>query len=301
VLITGASGLIGSELIRKLSSDYSSIFAIYSQNMSIHRNNIKWIKMDLRRLDYDILVKEVGHIDVLIHNAASKSICATEDEEKDLEAVNIVASRKLFDAAIKMGVSKIIFTSGFNILSKPLPSVVDESAETNPLTPYACSKLVVEEYLEDICAKHGISHLILRISSPVHYELAKMPNTIVRNWIESSQRGEVIRVYGNGGRSQDFVSVKDIARAFISAISTKKSGVFNIGSGTTLSMISLAILITDYFQNEYEYFGHDENEDDHWNISIEKARRFLKYDPIYSSTGSINVLLESVSHENSHS
>ena len=293
ILITGASGLIGSELIESISSLDYSINALYRNNISLQHKNVKWIKADLYNINIEKLSPYFNDLDILIHNAASKLTGSTKEEEDYLQKVNIDATLKLFELAGKFGVNKVIFTSGFNILQKPLPPIIYESSNTEPLTFYAKSKLIGEEYLKKYATKYGFQYNILRISSPVNFNLKLMPDTIIRKWIEKSLKGETILIYGKGRRTQDFVSVKDITKAFVACIhNIDIAGTFNIASGNQLSMLQLAKIITDKFKNKYEFSGTDINENDKWNISIEKACRHLKYKPEYTSEASVKELLE---------
>ena len=107
--------------------------------------------------------------------------------------------------------------------------------------------------------------------------------------------GQTIQVFGGGGRTQDFVAVSDIANAFLSCVENKQvNGIFNIASGNTISMLQLAQLITEKYGNKFVFTGTDANEDDRWNISIEKASEFLQYKPEFSSVSIISELLKNI-------
>jgi UDP-glucose 4-epimerase len=122
-----------------------------------------------------------------------------------------------------------------------------------------------------------------------------MPNTVVKKWINTALNKEIIKVFGNGQRRQDFVHVSDIADAFIKCINAPKvNGIFNIASGSNNSMLELAQAISRKFGTSYEFVGDDDKGAESWNISIDKARNILGFEPKYNSLQAINDLLNTI-------
>lgn len=183
-----------------------------------------------------------------------------------------------------------------------MPDLILEESIVEPVTPYAISKrkgeLLVLEYLK----VYNLNYCILRLSSPVTFDLNNLPDTLLKRWIFSAKSGNKILVSGSGGRSQDFVASVDIAKAYQTALKRVEiNGTFNIASGTPISMLRLAQLISNKFNSGIEFGLPDANEFDKWNISIEKAKRLLNYKPEYTSESLINKLLEQFDYENSNS
>ena len=293
LFITGGTGLIGTELTKVLASNNNSIYAL-SRYEQPAMKNVTWIQGDLFSLNFD-LGKYLEETDLVIHNAASLNRGVSQIEIDEIEKVNIDFTRILLNVILKTSVKKLIYTSGLNIIKKPLPEKISEESELDPKTPYAKSKYTTEKIIEECSKKSGLNYSILRVSSPVTNSLNVMPDTVVKKWIQSSIEGEPIQVYGSGERTQDFVSVSDIANAFLCSIKNPEvSGVFNIASGNSISMLELAQLITTKFGNKYEFANIDENENDRWNVSISKAREQLLFKPQYTSREAIEKLLDSI-------
>lgn len=278
-----------------MSSPDCQITAMYRHHKSSTSENVRWIKSDLDNLNIEELHEEMKDLDILVHNAASKLPGSTKEEKSYIRNVNVNASLSLFECAAKRGVKKVIFTSGLNILQKPLPQEITEASQTDPQTVYGGSKWETEESLKSCAEQYGFRYNVLRISSPVSFDLDLMPETIVKKWINMSRAGQKLEVYGKGSRTQDFVAVKDISSAFVACVQNLDiDGVFNIASGSELSMLRLAQIITEKFGNEYGFSGTDTQESDRWNISIERASRLLNYRPQYTAEAAIRKLLESV-------
>jgi UDP-glucose 4-epimerase len=291
IFLTGASGLVGTQIVESLYQNNFNIKAL-SRKSRLSVNKLEWILGD-HLISKVNLCKKLKGIDTIIHNGASIKVGLNKEENFEIESVNIDFTKKILDCTVNEGVKKIIFTSTLSFIKKPLPGIITESSLLNPLTKYAESKYICEELIKDYSKKYGIKYFILRLSSPVSFDLNLMHNTVVKNWILKSRKGEKIQIYGNGSRTQDFVSTKDIANCMISCINKEdKNGVFNVASGNSISMLELAKLISSKFGNNYDFRGQDEYEK--WNISIDKSKNELNYNPIYNSTDSIKSLLNRI-------
>jgi len=294
IFLTGATGLIGGELSKMLNSKFSNVSALY-RSKKLELNEFEWIKFDISKDPLDRLDDCLKRTDIVIHNAGSLKIGRNSEEIKELQQVNIDFTRNLLDRMSKYKVGKIIFTSSLSTIKKPLPNLITESSVSAPVSYYSKSKYSVEELIKECSEKYGLAYTIMRIASPIASHLDAMPDTVVKKWIEAGIAGKTILVYGSGERTQDFVSVSDIANAFLCSIKNPEvSGVFNIASGYSISMLELAQLITTKFGNKYEFANIDENENDRWNVSISKAREQLLFKPQYTSREAIEKLLDSI-------
>ncbi|GHM99871.1 UDP-glucose 4-epimerase [Cytophagales bacterium WSM2-2] len=294
IFITGATGFVGTGIIQGLADEGFQITASYRHIRGILRKNIAWVQADLTDTEND-LKRHLDSSSTLIHNAAVIPKTRTPEELRLLQLTNIDLTERLFDTAIACGIKRIIFTSGFNVIQKPLPSIITEESPTEVYEdPYAFSKIQGENYLKQKASQHNIAYSIFRISSPVSFSLEQMPQTVIRQWIEKSLKNENLKIHGSGGRTQDFVSLHDVAEAYKNCLIRGGSGLFNIASGTQLSMLELATLITQRFNNRFLHDEPDTNENIHWNISIAKAMKELGYSPQYSSKECIVQLLKRI-------
>lgn len=300
LLLTGGTGLVGSALIQMLLNSEFDVIALSRKNQ-VKIKNINWFYFDISdnnsRID-DLLID----VDYVIHNAACIKSGKTLEEQVEIQKSNVIFTERLLKAAVKCKVKKIIFTSGFNVIRKPLPDLILEESIVEPVTPYAISKRKGELLVLEYSKVYNLNYCILRLSSPVTFDLNNLPDTLLKRWIFSAKSGNKILVSGSGGRSQDFVASVDIAKAYQTALKRVEiNGTFNIASGTPISMLRLAQLISNKFNSGIEFGLPDANEFDKWNISIEKAKRLLNYKPEYTSESLINKLLEQFDYENSNS
>lgn len=294
ILITGGTGLVGSDLTQSLLSTFGNVSVLYRER-KLALEGINWIKYDIGADSIENLNDIISETEIVIHNAACLKIGNTQLEKDEIEAVNVNFTRNLLKKIAYSDVKKVIFTSSFSIIKKPLPTLITEDSEIECTTSYSNSKYIGEEIIREYAHKYQINFNILRISSPVATELNMMPDTVLRKWIMKGLAKENIQVFGSGSRTQDFISVSDISRAYIQCIKNKNvSGTFNLASGNSISMLELAKLITKKFGNRYEFVGNDDNENDRWNIDVSKIKEQQQFIPNFTSKAAIENLLRRI-------
>ena len=292
ILITGSTGLIGSAIADALADGDFEIVALYRHNKNSSLQHAHWIHCDMGSIDNEFF-NSLPKVDAIIHNAAMLPAAGDAHDEKIMNAVNYEFSAKLFKWAHYTNVNRVIFTSTYSFLKKPLPEVITEKSEVDPIGIYPNTKWKAEHELMSLRSEttRGIA---LRIPSPVATRLGNAPKNVVRQWIETARNGQNLHVFGNGMRTMDFVSVKDVGQAFLLALKADitQNELFNIGSGNTLSMQDLAHQIAREFNVSVENSGDDINAGDRWNIDIEKAKSILAYKPAYTSAAAIQTLID---------
>jgi UDP-glucose 4-epimerase len=181
------------------------------------------------------------------------------------------------------------------VLRKPYREPVRERDPTGPATVYGMTKLLSEEILQRFTHEFGLESFILRISSPIPAEFDDLPRTVVRNWLEAARKGCDLHVNGTGQRSQDFVSCDDIARAVSCSLKTQLGhGLFHIGSGQPVTMLTLARLISGFRNSEIVMVGSDPNEGDRFVLSLDAATRDLGFEPRTTGLEAISRLASAI-------
>lgn len=192
LLITGASGLIGSAFLKLYSEDYE-IFAIYHRNKPLSKG-IQYFKLNLLNTkELNLLVDRIKP-DVILHLAALSSVSYCEQHPAMAHHINVYVTAKLDDLSKKMNIP-IIFTSSdlvFNGNNAPY----DESDFTYPLSQYALQKETAENILLENNKKAIIARmpLIFGIGPEYHMNFFKIcVNALMSN--------ETIQVYADEIRS----------------------------------------------------------------------------------------------------
>jgi len=154
---------------------------------------------------------------------------------------NLVESLELFECCVKYKIPKLIFaSSGGAIYGIPKQLPLPEESPTNPICSYGIVKLALEKYLELYRELHGLNYVSLRISNP--YGPRQNPNGkqgVISVFASRMLQNKPLTLWGKGDAVRDFVHVRDIARLFYLAMTSKEQGVFNAGSGVGISINDL--------------------------------------------------------------
>lgn len=193
ILVTGASGFIGSNLVKQLAkkSEYriSALAREQSDIPDIKNENVNIIRCDL--LDRGRLKEATGNSDVLIHLAAVKE----HHRNKDIIfSTNVQGTKNLLDCS--KHVEQFIFASSTLV--------------SNPLDAYSESK----KQCEEIIRESGINFTILRFA-PV---FGSGDTTNLTMLIESIQNGKTIPIPGDGKQLIQPTHVDDVVRAIENSI-----------------------------------------------------------------------------------
>lgn len=289
--MTGGTGLVGREIVRHLRGSEDIELAVISRKPPVRQYaRVNWFQHDLSS-GLPVPDELFEGVECVVHGAAHLGHSGPDDYLA-ASRLNFSATTELYEKAVKHGVRKIVYLSGFNFLKKPLQPCIDETHEVGPATPYALGKLWGEYALFAMLKDSTTIPLALRITSPVPRSVDELHDTVLKRWIVAARSGRSLVVYGLGGRRQDYVSTKDVAMAVSNAIRGDVSGVFNIASGEPVSNIDVARLVAQKYGVRIEHQGVDTQEEDVWNVSVERARHDLGFLPSMSSLDSIRALIE---------
>ncbi len=137
-------------------------------------------------------------------------------------------------------IKKFIFSSSAAVYGNK-EGAVSETDVTEPNSPYGLDKLVSEKYIQMYCQLWGIDYLILRFFNV--YGAGQNPQYagVITAFNIAAQKKEPLVIYGDGEQTRDFISVNDVCN-YISRLSILmvKNEIFNIGTGNSISINSLA-------------------------------------------------------------
>ena len=274
ILITGVNGLIGSAIAEFLLPKNEII------GTSIEKENqtgldFQYIKSDITdRTTLQALPKSV---DVVVHCAA---VITSDNFSNLLLNANCIGVQNIAAYAMNAECKQLIYFSSLPIIGKPSIIPITETHPINPPTVYHITKFFGELVLQKLLGKDRI--VVFRIPSPIGRKTA--PNKIVPVFVKNAIENIDFNILGQGKRIQNYIDVRDIARAVECAIERQSSGIFNIASERSHSNKELAELCIKLFNSssKINYAGEDKEEDFQWIVSTDKAKRELGFTAKYS-------------------
>lgn len=160
ILITGASGTIGTALRHGLASDHTSLRLLDIRPAAGKRTQDEEIVGDLS--DFSTAQSAVKNTDTVVHLAG----VPREGAWEEILPNNIVATYNLFEASRQAGVKRIVFASTNHVVGyRRADRLVDAAEPVRPDSRYAVSKVFGEALGRLYADKHGIDVACLRIGS----------------------------------------------------------------------------------------------------------------------------------------
>ena len=225
ILVTGAAGLIGSQVVKELISRKYEVIAVDNFSYGHNENDnslVTWIKEDITKSNFENIFNELKPTGV-IHCAAHPGGKSLQEPVLDVE-VNILGSIKLFYQAALAKIPIVYLSSSAVYGPSKLTRALKENDELNPGTIYAACKVACENYLKILEKGYGLKWTILRLFAtygPGH----KGSNFqgIVNIMLTQLLKGNKVVVKGSLQRVRGLIYVNDAACAIVDALETEKS------------------------------------------------------------------------------
>lgn len=335
ILVTGGAGFVGSHVSEYYAKKGDEVIVFdnlsrgetlktadrressinYNWNHLKNIENIELVRGDIRKEDE--IIKAAEGVDAVIHAAAQVAVTSSvNDPRMDFE-INVLGTFNVLEAARKSeNDPAVVYCStnkvyGENVNQVPVKEEdtryvfdgIDGVPETLSIdlcehTPYGCSKLAGDLYVQDYAELYGLKTAVFRMSCI--YGTRQFGNEDqgwVAHFVISTVMGKPLTIYGDGKQVRDILYVSDLVRACdIFLESNKKSGVYNIGGGpkNTISLLELLDLLEEETGKRSEItFSTWRPSDQKVYISdITKAKKELGWEPKIEPKEGIKELIE---------
>jgi UDP-glucose 4-epimerase len=165
-LITGGSGFIGSNIVHALLERGDGVrvldnFATGRRvNLEDVASHVEMVEGDLR--DDAALGRAVQGVEAVFHQGALPSVPRSVADPLSSHEVNATATLRLLLAAREAGVRRVVYASSSSVYGDTPTLPKSEDLPTNPLSPYAISKLSGEQYCRVFARLYGLETVCLR-------------------------------------------------------------------------------------------------------------------------------------------
>lgn len=289
LLITGSSGLVGSQLVKQLVTK-NNIRIMLTEHVSKLTEFSSHPKVQIipsQNIYDDFQHQEIHRFkpDMVIHLAGMSFIPDTESNQESTFYSNVFLSHKLLDVLEPIKPKYFLFasTAGLYPSSKKIHG---ENSEVLPNSTYLHTKYLCENRIR--YSLKDTKKIVLRFSniygenSRKPFLLTKIYQSIIHNHLPIS--------FGNIYAVRDYIYVQDVTNAIQEIIDAPKKivdsySIFNVSSGTSLSVKEIINLSWKYF-GEYSYIVDNsllrKNDKKYLFISSEKFRTVFSWKPLFN-------------------
>ncbi len=289
-LVTGGAGFIGSNIVEALvRADEGKIKVVDNfitgkkENITPFLNKIELIEGDIR--DKALMEKTCAAVDVVLHQAALRSVPRSVDDPVPSNDVNVAGTLNLLMAAAKGGVKRLVYASSSSAYgdTKALPKKEDQRPQ--PVSPYAVSKLAAEYYCQVFYKIYGLETVSLRyfnVFGPRQDPQSKYA-AVVPNFISAILRNCPPEVHGDGRQSRDFTYIDNVVQANLKAAVAPGVGgaVFNIACQEQHTILEIAETIMEITGRDIrpDFTATRKGDVLHTLADISQAKNKLGYKP----------------------
>lgn len=305
-LVTGGAGFIGSNIVRLLLSQGISVRVLDNLSTGYLENindlPVEFIHGDI--LDEDLVINVVNGVDIIFHLAAHIGNVKSIEHPREDAQTNVIGTINLLEAARKNEVKRIVYSSSAAIFGELITMPIAEDHPQNPNSPYGVSKLAAEKYMLSYAKLYNMTVICLRYFNVygVHQRYDAYGN-VIPIFANRLVNQEPILIYGTGEQTRYFINIKDVARAnFLAATQAQQTGVYNIGSGSNITINTLAT----YCQEasgikaiEIVYAPARPGEVLNCRADISKARSNFGFEPNTDILDGLKNILAGIKHFNS--
>ena len=184
------------------------------------------------------LMSQNKPLDYLFHLAAFKHN-QTIDRPRDVLNRNVNGTFRLYEAAMKNKVKKVLFSSSVDVYNRANFSPLKESERPSPWTVYGTSKVAGENLLSHFFRWYSLNYIVLRyffVYGPKQFTGTGYKTVIIENF-ERILRDESPIIFGDGEQILDYIYIDDVIDVTIKAMESDYTDeIFNVGSSIPITI-----------------------------------------------------------------
>jgi len=284
LVITGAAGFIGSNLLHNLIDIYDSEIVVidYLTDASDVGNVPEFVTLYPVDITDRYMVDEIfdkHRPEYVFHLAAESHVDNSIEDCIPFVETNVIGTINLMNSSLEYDVKKFMHISTdevYGALREYDPSFT-ENTPYDPQNPYSASKASSDHFVKAYVNTHNLPAVITNCSN--NFGPRQSSEKFIPKAVTNLLRGQKVIVYGEGREIRDWLYVQDHCEALIEV--WKKGGIgenYNIGGGTELNNLAVVSKILTYMKKDYsdiEFVKNRPGHDFRYSIDCQKIEKDL--------------------------
>jgi NAD dependent epimerase/dehydratase len=238
VLVTGAGGFIGGHLVERLVRDGARVRALVRYNSRNERGTLDWLPQDSIRevevmlgdlRDSESVGAAVAGTEVVLHLGAQIAIPYSYVNPRDFFVTNVVGSLNVAQAAVAVGVERVVHTSTSEVYGTAQHAPITEEHPLEPQSPYAASKVGADKLMDSFHRSFGLPVTVLRPFNT--YGPHQSARAVIPTIVSQALEGDVLRL-GSLEPRRDLTYVADTVDGFVRAATSPATVGHTVQLGT---------------------------------------------------------------------
>ena len=306
ILLTGGAGYIGSHVCHLLIDqgyEVTCIDSLITGNKKLLPNKVKLEVFDIAETEKVTKLIKENNFDLVMHFAGLIRVDESVEQPERYNDFNYSKAKIFLETCFENGLKKVIFSSTAAVYGNPKAQKVTETDPTDPLNPYASSKLELENFIRETSESYNSKYIILRYFNVAGADekmrtglISKVSSHLIKVACEVvvGKRDKLI-INGDdyntpdGTAIRDYIHVSDLAE--IHVISAKhliedgKSNLFNCGYGNGFSIKDVINELNQIINKNIETtIGPRRPGDSEMIVSnVDKFMKYFSWKPKYNN------------------
>lgn len=309
ILVTGAAGFIGSNLVDTLLSTGSWVIGIdnfdsfydrgikeHNIEKAIENREYHFIEADIRDSEAMNNLFRKYSPTLIVHLAAKAGVRPSLANPREYYDVNLMGTLSLLEVMRRNNIKKMIFASSSSVYgNNPKIPFCETDNVDYPISPYAASKKAGELLCHTYHNLYNFDIFCLRFFTV--YGPRQRPDLAIHKFTKALLNDQSITLYGDGTTRRDYTHIDDIIQGIIGSV-TKLEGyeIFNLGESATISLRNLVAILEKHTgkKAKIQYMPMQEGDVIQTFADVSKARSRLNYNPVIDIDTGIKKYVESL-------
>jgi UDP-glucuronate 4-epimerase len=256
IAVTGGAGFIGSHLVENLLQNKHEVLCIDNfdpfypatvklANLSQVAEHPKLAVSAVDLADPVAVDDVVGQFrpNVVFHMAATAGVRPSIQRPMVYVRLNVDATQSLLSACTNHGVERVVLAGSSSVYGKDQPAPFrEETASSEPQSPYAATKRAMELLAAAHASVHGTTVTVCRLFTV--YGPRQRPDLAISRFVRAILADQPISIFGDGTFARDFTFVDDTVAGLLAAMKAPNGyRVYNLGAGKPASVNDLVTTI----------------------------------------------------------
>ncbi len=261
ILITGGLGYMGGRVSRVLAKNHPMFLRLTTRRHDVRKPD--WLEKG------DVVVMDLANdddrdrvchgMDVVLHIAALNEVGCAQNPEQAL-IVNGLGTFNMLESAKRCGVRRFIYFSTAHVYGFPLMGKISELTLTKPMSAYAITHKVAEDYVLAAHQRKEIEGLVVRLSNGIGVPVAESNERwtlVVNDLCRQAVVNKRLTLKSAGLQYRDFITLPYVGQAMLHflqlPVEQLQDGLFNLGGEHSLQIKVLAALIQHRCETLFHY------------------------------------------------
>ena len=266
ILITGAGGFIGANLVHDLINTKDQIHILIKKESNLWRLNNIISKCYVHFVDIS-KIKEVENViseikPETVYHCATYGVYPNQKDTQKIDQTNLIGTKNLVSSLAKNTDLKRLVNLGSVFEYGSKPGLIKETVSAQGLDHYSKSKILQTKMIEDFSQQHNLPAVTLRVFTV--YGNFEEPGRLISDIMVAIIKKNPIKIMSSSA-VRDFIYINDVIDA-LKEISVKpriNGEIFNVGSGRASSVENIVNLVCNITNTDSEVIWQDKNDREH--------------------------------------